>query len=162
LRRKEIAISAAGKRKILAAGLFLIAIGLAGCATNQHPVNYYMEPPPPLADPQTDQPSPDQVWINGRWVSRGAGFIWERGHWEKPPHPGLAWVPDEWTKQPDRLENTGRTDSNGREIVKLIPGKSVCAPGRWEKPPHPGAVYVPDQWIQQPDGTTLHVPGHWQ
>jgi WXXGXW repeat (2 copies) len=31
----------------------------------------------------TAQPSPQHVWIRGRWETRGAGWEWVGGRWER-------------------------------------------------------------------------------
>jgi hypothetical protein len=51
------------------------------------------EPPPaPIVETVTVSPGPDFVWIGGAWVWRGH-WVWEHGHWARPPRPGLVWVP---------------------------------------------------------------------
>jgi hypothetical protein len=42
-------------------------------------------PPAALVDPVIASPGPDFVWIGGVWV-------WQGGHYERPPHAGAVWV----------------------------------------------------------------------
>ncbi len=49
-------------------------------------------PPPPADEVVVASPGPGFVWIGGAWVWRGH-WVWERGHWARPPRPGAVWVP---------------------------------------------------------------------
>ena len=49
-------------------------------------------PPPPIVETVTIAPGPAFIWIGGNWVWRGH-WVWEHGHWARPPHPGAVWVP---------------------------------------------------------------------
>jgi len=49
-------------------------------------------PPPPVAEVITVAPDPHFVWIGGGWIWRGQ-WVWERGHWDRPPRVGAVWVP---------------------------------------------------------------------
>lgn len=54
---------------------------------------YVTEPPPPaVTEPMTASPGAGYVWVGGNWVWRGH-WTWEPGHWERPPRPGLVWMP---------------------------------------------------------------------
>ncbi len=48
-------------------------------------------PPPPMVETVTVSPGPAFVWIGGAWAWHGH-WVWERGHWAHPPHPGAVWV----------------------------------------------------------------------
>jgi hypothetical protein len=48
-------------------------------------------PPPPVVETVTVSPGPAYVWIGGAWAWHGR-WVWERGHWAHPPHPGAFWV----------------------------------------------------------------------
>jgi hypothetical protein len=49
-------------------------------------------PPAPLVDEVSLSPGIGFVWIGGAWAWQGR-WVWERGHWDRPPHPGAVWVP---------------------------------------------------------------------
>ncbi|MBI3880922.1 MAG: hypothetical protein HY301_12800 [Verrucomicrobia bacterium] len=51
-------------------------------------------PPPPPTEVEviTISPGPEYVWAPGVWVWSGA-WVWERGHWLRPPRAGVVWVP---------------------------------------------------------------------
>ena len=48
-------------------------------------------PPPVVVETQTISPGPDFIWIGGVWAWHGR-WVWEGGHWGRPPHPGAVWV----------------------------------------------------------------------
>jgi hypothetical protein len=48
-------------------------------------------PPAPIVETVTVSPGPAFVWIGGVWAWHGH-WVWERGHWARPPHPGAVWV----------------------------------------------------------------------
>ncbi len=51
-------------------------------------------PPAPIVEVQPVCPGPDFVWIGGVWVwGPGGRWEWERGRWDRPPRPGVVWVP---------------------------------------------------------------------
>jgi hypothetical protein len=49
-------------------------------------------PPAPVVESVTVAPDPAFIWIGGAYMWRG-GWVWEPGHWARPPHPGAIWVP---------------------------------------------------------------------
>jgi hypothetical protein len=49
-------------------------------------------PPPPVVETITIAPSPGFIWLGGGWVWHDH-WVWERGHWGRPPHRGAVWVP---------------------------------------------------------------------
>ncbi len=49
-------------------------------------------PPPLIVETMTVSPGPHYVWIGGSWLWRNH-WVWQRGHWERPPRPGVVWVP---------------------------------------------------------------------
>lgn len=49
-------------------------------------------PPAPLVEAVPVAPGPGFIWIGGCWVWR-SHWVWERGHWARPPHHGAVWVP---------------------------------------------------------------------
>ena len=52
-------------------------------------------PPPPVTEVITIAPDPHFVWVGGGWIWRGH-WVWERGHWERPPRMGALWVPHQY------------------------------------------------------------------
>jgi hypothetical protein len=104
------------RAKLSAAGLSLLCLWAAGCRSLWEPgpqkvvptvekpppngvhITWVpVTPPPPLKENIPDPPSDQHIWIPGRWVWRGNHYIWLRGHWTLPPHPGAKWVPDKWS-----------------------------------------------------------------
>ena len=49
-------------------------------------------PPPLIEETIAVSPGPRFVWIGGNWVWRNH-WVWQRGHWERPPRAGVVWVP---------------------------------------------------------------------
>src|SRR5882724_8286902 len=83
------------------AGLWLM---MAGCGVGVRApaggVVYASAPPPVTAevDIQTASPGPDYVWVGGAWAwGPERRWNWERGHWDRPPHPGAHWEPHRYT-----------------------------------------------------------------
>ena len=48
--------------------------------------------PAPIVETITIAPGVGYVWVPGGWVWRG-NWVWERGHWNRPPRVGAVWVP---------------------------------------------------------------------
>ena len=65
------------------------------------PGEFYVEGdlPPPEPEVQVVSPGPGFVWIAGCWGWRDGGRIWERGHWERPPHAHAEWVSPRWDRR---------------------------------------------------------------
>ena len=49
------------------------------------------QPPVAVAENIPPNPDNDSVWIAGAWDWRGR-WVWVKGRWEHPPHPGAVWV----------------------------------------------------------------------
>ena len=58
------------------------------------------EPPPPIVEQPGFAPYPDAVWVSGIYVWDGARYVWQPGRWERPPRPGVRFVPDRWERGP--------------------------------------------------------------
>jgi hypothetical protein len=89
--------------------ILLMGVGslmVSGCVVRE-PVVYRQAPPPaaaggvivvteappaPIVEPVTVSPGPAFMWIGGCWVWRGH-WVWEHGHWARPPYRGAVWVP---------------------------------------------------------------------
>ena len=88
--------------------LLLAGAMLAGsCVIRERTVYYRQGPPPaavgtevtvteappaPIYETVTISPGPDYIWIGGVWAWHGR-WVWETGHWGRPPHPGAVWMP---------------------------------------------------------------------
>jgi hypothetical protein len=80
--------------------IFSAAIFAVGCvvypagpvATVGAEVDVAGDPPAPIVEEVTPAPGVGFVWIGGAWAWNGR-WEWERGHWDRPPHPGAVWVP---------------------------------------------------------------------
>ncbi|HTQ04552.1 MAG TPA: hypothetical protein VMI54_11880 [Polyangiaceae bacterium] len=53
-------------------------------------------PPPPPPEPQPPPPQPGQVWVAGYHRWDGHQYVYERGHYERQPHPNARYVPGHW------------------------------------------------------------------
>ena len=53
-------------------------------------------PPAPIVETITVSPGPGFVWVGGCWGWRNH-WVWERGHWDRPPHVGAVWVPHHYS-----------------------------------------------------------------
>jgi hypothetical protein len=49
-------------------------------------------PPAPVYETVGIAPGPGFFWIGGYYHWSGARWVWNRGHYERPPHPGAAWI----------------------------------------------------------------------
>jgi len=49
-----------------------------------------VEPPPPPA------PAPDMIWVAGAHRWDGRGYVYDRGHYERPPRAGSRYVAGHW------------------------------------------------------------------
>jgi hypothetical protein len=50
------------------------------------------DPPAPVYETVGIAPGPGFIWIGGYYHWSGAGWVWYRGHYARPPHPGAAWI----------------------------------------------------------------------
>lgn len=78
--------------------LILLKMALLICATSLFAGSMGVEvvvtadPPAPIVETISPSPGADFVWIKGAWGWHGH-WVWEKGHWDRPPHPGAVWVP---------------------------------------------------------------------
>jgi hypothetical protein len=49
-------------------------------------------PPAPVYETVGIAPGPGFLWIDGYYHWSGVRWVWYRGHYARPPHPGAAWV----------------------------------------------------------------------
>jgi hypothetical protein len=64
---------------------------------------YIDQPPPaPLVEVVPVAPGPDFVWIGGYWGWDNGhhNYQWVRGHYDRPPAPGAAWVGPRYDRAP--------------------------------------------------------------
>jgi hypothetical protein len=59
------------------------------------------DPPSPLVEVVPPSPGVGFIWIGGAWVWNGS-WVWESGHWDRPPHPGAIWIPHRYGTQDGR------------------------------------------------------------
>lgn len=88
-------------RGLLAAAL-LAAGALAACGPHYGYGYGYNVPPPPAAayyGPYGAAPGPGYIWAEGFYDLRGRNWVWERGHWARPPRGRSAWVPPRWERR---------------------------------------------------------------
>ena len=52
-------------------------------------------PPAPVPEVVTVAPGLGFVWIPGVWGWEGR-WVWEGGHWARPPYPSAVWVPHQY------------------------------------------------------------------
>jgi hypothetical protein len=86
----------------LATPLFVIMLTSAlfcinGCVVRparpvEAEVEVSAEPPPPIVETIPAAPDPAFVWIGGAWAWHDH-WVWEHGHYARPPHPGAVWAP---------------------------------------------------------------------
>lgn len=53
-------------------------------------------PPPPPPEPAPPPPQPGQVWVAGYHRWDGRQYVYERGHYERPPRSNSRYVPGHW------------------------------------------------------------------
>jgi hypothetical protein len=52
-------------------------------------------PPLPVTEEVTVSPGAGFVWVGGAWNWVGH-WVWESGHWARPPRPGMTWEPHQF------------------------------------------------------------------
>ena len=104
-------------------GLFVVSVlALAGCRHHPDSVVVVREGPPPREVVVEDQPEavvveeapppmvveeygpapgPGYVWMGGFYSYHGHHYVWTRGSWGRPPHPGARWEPHRWVRERD-------------------------------------------------------------
>ena len=81
-------------RRSLAAALLLgssVLFGMGCVASLWVPVG----PPDALVEVQSVVPGPGYVWVEGFWEWHDR-WVWQPGHWARPPHQGALWVRGNW------------------------------------------------------------------
>jgi len=78
--------------------LILLKMALLLCATSLFAGGVGVEivvnggPPSRIAETAAPCPGVGFIWIGGAWAWHDH-WVWEKGHWDRPPHPGAVWVP---------------------------------------------------------------------
>jgi hypothetical protein len=83
------------KTQLLVAVATLAFSGALGCYVSTDPPPP-APPPPPVEPAPPAPPAPDQEWVVGYYRWDGRAYAWERGHYERRPHPGARWNPGHW------------------------------------------------------------------
>jgi hypothetical protein len=61
------------------------------------------QPPVPLVETPSPVPGPGYVWINGSWGwGNDHHWTWDKGRWAVPPHPGMRYVPNQYSDRGHR------------------------------------------------------------
>src|SRR5580692_9599162 len=47
------------------------------------------DPPATIVEDVPPAPGIGFVWVGGAWAWNG-GWVWERGHWDRPPQPSMS------------------------------------------------------------------------
>jgi WXXGXW repeat (2 copies) len=86
-------------RKIFPAVLFAFALGIG--AAQAADIVVKVAPPHAVVEHRDARPSPQHVWVGGYHRWDGNAYVWEKGRWEIPPHPGAKWVAPRWNHRKD-------------------------------------------------------------
>lgn len=106
-------------------------------------------PPPLIIEAPSPQPYFEAFWIGGYWVWRG-NWLWARGRWARPPHPGYRWSPPYYEHRNGAvLFIDGYWSAPGRVFLPpsprmrypIEPGHPGTRPG--PRPIGPNGVFVP-------------------
>jgi len=84
----------------------VICLGLPGCG--EHKIRHasepvYVEPQPEyvvvrqappavIVERRLPPPSAGYMWIDGYWDWNGRQYVWQGGHWTRPPREHVIWV----------------------------------------------------------------------
>ena len=56
-------------------------------------------PPPVVVERYGPPPEVGMVWVGGYYTYYGHHYVWSRGHWGRPPHPGYRWESHRWVHE---------------------------------------------------------------
>ena len=78
----------------------ILAMSLAPAALMaQVGVVVRVAPPPPVVEHFGPPPHRGWVWVPGYQRWNGRRYVWARGYWVHPPHPGSEWVAHHWEQR---------------------------------------------------------------
>ena len=75
-------------------------------------------PPAVIVERRAPQPSVEYIWIDGYWHWNGNQYIWQAGHWDRPPHANYIWVAPRYERHDQGywyIQGQWRGDDNHRE-----------------------------------------------
>ncbi len=76
--------------------LIMLAAGIA-CKGNAQ--RYYVKVRPAVSvSVRPACPSNRHVWVEGDWVWRNSGYVWQAGYWALPPRDRAVWIPGHWSR----------------------------------------------------------------
>lgn len=108
------------------------------------------------------RPIPNQTWHDGKWISAGDSYVWQRGYWG--PEDATKLVHVEKSPPAPREETKGTSPGPGYVWVAGVwtieNEEFVWRPGTWERPATEDMTWVPGAWLKTSTGYEL-VPGHW-
>jgi len=84
-------------KKIMISSAFGLLLGVGAALSAEVIVN--VRPPAPIVETRPAAPGPGYVWIAGYHAWNGTAYVWTRGRWERPPHPGARWVAHRWVRR---------------------------------------------------------------
>ncbi len=86
---------------LLRVGLLICATSLFACGCVVSPNSGVVvtdDPPAPLVETVPADPGTGFVWVGGEWGWHDH-WVWEKGRWQQPPHPGAVWVPHQYANR---------------------------------------------------------------
>jgi hypothetical protein len=98
---------------VLISSLCVAAACLAGCYVETEPAGAPVAegevvvadpppPPPPVAEAPPAPGPPGTVWVAGAHRWDGHAYVWERGHYDRPPRAGSGYVAGHWEQRGNR------------------------------------------------------------
>jgi len=83
----------------------LILSALMGSALFLAPVHaevvVHAKPPHAITEHPPASPGAGYMWVSGYQQWDGSKFVWQPGHWEKPPKEHAVWMGAHWEKTPE-------------------------------------------------------------
>ena len=87
----------AGKLFGIVFGVLLTAsVAETACAAPGGRLYVRVGPPAPIVETRTATPGPEYVWMQGVYHWDGRAYVWEPGHWTRPPRDHARWVSGHW------------------------------------------------------------------